>query len=103
ASALTARSRCRRSRTPAAPSSPARCRSPPGYLPSKQNGPGVSFARAEEPLPPPSLKWTAIVAPSSDDASLAAAEVPDAEDVRAVRDLHRGAGGVAGGDERAAG
>jgi hypothetical protein len=62
----------------------------------------VSFARAEEPLPPPSLKWTAIVAPSSDDASLAAAEVPDAEDVRAVRDLHRGAGDVAVGDERQA-
>src|SRR5262245_23947050 len=85
-------SRVRRDGTIAMSSKPYACRAffpipisiSTRYLPLKQKGPGALAARAEETCRSPSLKWTAIVAASLDDS--ASAEVPDAEDVRAVRD-----------------
>src|SRR3954466_1617751 len=71
-----------------------------GYLPPMHKGPGaVAIAWAEKPFSPPSLKWTAIVAPSSDGGS-APAQVRDAEDVRAVQALDLTAVDVAIADER---
>src|SRR5512132_719716 len=69
------------------------------YLPLKHKGPGAVAAWAEEPFLLPSLKLDGDRSTVAG-RCLAPAEVPDAEDVRAVRDLHRGPADVAVRDER---
>src|SRR6476660_6549305 len=103
-------SRVRLDGTIAMSSNPYACRaflprpisiSTPRYLPWMQKGPGAfPIAWAEKPFSLPSLKWTAMVPPSSDDS--VSPQVRNAEDVRAVEALHLEAVDVAVADEREA-